>query len=209
MDILVVDDHKLFLEGVAYVLQNLEANTHITTIANYDEAFAEAEKADQFELILLDLNISDADGVALLNHYGELGIYTPVVVISATEDVFHIKSALDSGALGFIPKSYSGDEMLAALHKILAGEIFLPATIAKEMHARQAVGDGKLESLTKRQKTVLALLASGASNKEIAGQLFLTENTVKSHVMTLFQKLNVKNRTECVLVAQENCLINV
>ena len=207
MEILVVDDHKLFLEGISFVIQRLNGETSVNAISSYEEAFDAAEQADRYDLVLLDLNISGGDGVAILNRYNELSLFVPVVAISATDDLYHIKAALDSGASGFIPKTFGGDEMLGALQQVLDGNIFVPSTIRQQLKAmaRQEQADDAI--LTKKQKKVLDLLSQGLSNKDIADKLFLTENTVKSHLMTLFKKLNVKNRTECVLVARERRLI--
>jgi len=206
MEILVVDDHKLFLEGISYLLQKVEVGATVTAMSTFDEAMSSAATVDRYDLILLDLNIGGGDGVALLQRYADLGVFTPVVTVSASEDLQHIQSALDAGSMGFISKSLSGDEMLAAIETVLAGELFVPETIARSLAAQSDNKQQMLSVLTKRQLAVLELLCQGCSNREIAEQLFLTENTVKSHVMTLFQKMTVKNRTECVLMAQQNHL---
>jgi len=206
MEILVVDDHKLFLEGFCYLLQKVEAGATVTALSTFDEAMGSAADVDRYDLILLDLNIGGGDGVALLQRYADLGVFTPVVTVSASEDLQHIQSALDAGSMGFIPKSLSGDEMLAAIETVLAGELFVPEAIARSLASQRDNKQHMLSVLTKRQLAVLALLCQGCSNREIADQLFLTENTVKSHMMTMFQKMEVKNRTECVLIAQQNHL---
>jgi DNA-binding NarL/FixJ family response regulator len=206
MEILVVDDHKLFLEGISYLLEKVAAGAVVTALSTFDEAMNCAATVERYDLILLDLNIGGGDGVALLQRYAELGVFTPVVTLSASEDLQHIQSALDAGSMGFISKSLSGDEMLAAIEQILAGELFLPEAIARALADQRDNRQDLLSALTKRQLGVLALLCQGCSNREIADQLFLTENTVKSHMMTLFQKMEVKNRTECVLMAQQNHL---
>ena len=103
--------------------------------------------------------------------------------------------AVQSGASGFIPKSFTADEMIAAIQKVLAGEVFVPQS-ASLSPSEQPNG------LTLRQLEVISMLGRGFSNKEIARALDVAERTVKAHVSAVFEALNVRNRTQAVLVAQ-------
>jgi DNA-binding NarL/FixJ family response regulator len=138
------------------------------------------------------------------------------VVISGEEDSHKIKQALDAGALGFIPKSHSSQQMLEALRAILQGEIYLPQTIQKKIDRidsrrvlSKSQGDSasKAYGITQRQLDVLTLIAKGYSNKQIALSLCLTEHTVKSHLNALFKLLDAKNRTECVRNASQRGIV--
>jgi DNA-binding NarL/FixJ family response regulator len=117
--------------------------------------------------------------------------------------------------MGFIPKSYSGKNLLCALRTVLDGDVYIPDTINRQL---QHIGSGPYEKLqhyqavsdtgiTRRQLEVLRLLADGQSNKQISNQLFLTENTVKAHVSALFRSLGASNRTECVNIARHKGII--
>lgn len=207
MEVLVVDDHKLFLDGLRFTLSKLGGEINVRVSSTFEDAEKIVQQADNFDLILLDLNIDGGDGVALMLQIQALESFTPVVAISATDDIRHVESALEAGALGFIPKSFAAAEMIDGLQQVLEGEIFIPRDIQRQISHKQTQRDGLAAQLTKKQKIVLSLLCEGLSNREIASQLYLTEHTVKSHLLTLFQKLGVKNRTECVLVSQQHRLV--
>ena len=158
------------------------------------------------------------DGMSILQRMHERKVWLPLVVVSGEEDVRNIKSALDSGALGFIPKAHNSQQMLSALNTILDGEIYIPDAIEKQINnletRRPPVEAGnndalKSSGITKRQFEVLQLMAKGYSNRQIATSLFLTEHTVKAHISALFSALHANNRTECVQNAQQkNILTN-
>jgi DNA-binding NarL/FixJ family response regulator len=207
MEVLVVDDHKLFLDGLCLTLRKLADDINVSVASTFEAAEGMLQRAGEFDLILLDLNIDGGDGVALMLRVQEMELLTPIVAISATDDVYHIESALEAGALGFIPKSSGADEMILGLQQVMDGEIFIPEEVQREILERNKQRNELADQLTKKQKIVLSLLCEGLSNREIAGQLYLTEHTVKSHLLTLFQKLGVKNRTECVLVSQQHRLV--
>ncbi len=207
MEVLVVDDHKLFLDGLRFTLNRLGAGINVSVCSSFEDAEKIVQRADKFDLILLDLNIDGGDGVALILKIQALEFLTPIVAISATEDIHHIESAMEAGALGFIPKSFDADELIDGLQQVLAGEIFIPEDIQRQISLKKKQQNELADQLTKKQKLVLSLLCEGLSNKDIARRLFLTEHTVKSHLLTLFQKLGVHNRTECVLVSQQNRLV--
>lgn len=207
MNVLVVDDHRLFLDGLRLTLNKLGANIDVSVLSSFEEAESMLPQAEHFDLILLDLNIDGGDGVALMLKLRELGIFTPIVAVSATDDLQHIHSALEAGALGFVPKSLGAEQMIAGLQQVVSGEVFVPQDTQRQLAAYKYQQQQIDSQLTKKQRTVLGLLCEGLSNKQIAKQLFLTEHTVKSHLLTLYQKLGVKNRTECVLVSQQNKLL--
>jgi DNA-binding NarL/FixJ family response regulator len=202
MNVLVVDDHRLFLDGLRYILGKLDDGIDVNVLSSYTKAEAVLPQAEQFDLILLDLNVDGGDGVALMIKLRELGIFTPVVAVSATDDPHHIQSALDAGASGFVPKSLDANRMIAGLRRVLAGDQFVPSDIQAQLTAAR-----QRDRLTKKQKTVLELLCEGLTNRQIAEHLCLTEHTVKSHLLALYDKLGVNNRTECVIVSQQKKLV--
>lgn len=217
MHILVADDHQLFLDGVRHILARLGTNVTITEANRAEQAIAQIESGSAFDLILLDLNMPGMDGMSILRRERERKSWLPMVIISGEEDARIIKSALDAGALGFIPKTHSSQQMLAALQAILDGEIYIPAKIQRQIDslatlrppAEAGHNDAlKNSGITKRQYDVLQLMAKGYSNKQIAASLFLTEHTVKAHVSALFNSLNAGNRTECVQRAERQGILD-
>lgn len=217
MNILVVDDHQLFLDGFRYILKNLGTHVIVSSAVNAEIAIDIINGDQDFDLILIDLNMPGMDGISILKRFQKSNLSLPVVVISAEENPRVIKSALDSGALGFIPKSASSEEMLSILKKIIEGQVYVPKDIQEQINnlgtrrpPKQAQQNKSLKNsgISKRQYEVLQLLARGYSNKQIASTLFLTEHTVKAHVSGLFNALKTRNRTECVQLAQLQGIIS-
>lgn len=213
MHILIIDDHQLFIEGLRHVLVQAIDALAITEAHNADEALQSLEDKPDFDLILLDLSLPGLDGIDLLKAIMSRKLWIPIAVLSAQEDVRIIKQAIDAGALGFIPKSHNSQSLIDALKKILNGEIYLPeelrqrvAKISTQREKETTTGFSRY-SLTRRQFEVLGLLAKGYSNKDIAKSLYLTENTVKSHISAIFQALEVSNRIACIRCAEENGLL--
>lgn len=213
MNILVIDDHPLFIDGLGHVLRDLSTATNIIKATSGNAAIEQLTSGVDFDLILLDLNMPFLGGVSLLKRFKADELCIPVVIISSEEQAVSIREALDWGAMGFIPKSYGADKILSALHNVLEGEIYisqdiqtlldrLPTTIKNTEQVQKESG------ISKKQLEVLHLLAKGHSNEQIATLLHRTEHTVKSHLSALFQILGASSRIECVKIAQERGLIH-
>lgn len=188
--LLLVDDHRIFLDGLALALQPLTRQLHIHTAQSAAEAEAWLRQRD-FDLILLDLRLPDLPGLELLQRWQKEGRLTPVAILSASDSKLDAQAALAAGALGFIPKSADGADLRQAVTRVLLGET-LPAPAP-------AAG----APLTPRQREILLLLADGLPNKAISRQLGLSEDTVKTHLKALFQELDVHTRTACVSAARQ------
>jgi len=207
MRILVADDHQLFIDGIRHILIKLDAVVEITEANRVEQAIEILESDQMFDLILIDLSMPGMDGMSILQRMHERKAWLPLVVVSAEEDIRTIKSALDAGALGFIPKAHSSRQMLSALSAILEGEIYIPADIERQIDNLESRRSSVDTGITKRQHEVLELLAKGYSNKQIATSLFLTEHTVKAHIAALFSALQAGNRTECVQIASRQGIL--
>jgi two-component system, NarL family, nitrate/nitrite response regulator NarL len=209
--ILVVDDHPLFLDGLLQVLRQLDPNTVTEQVVNAEQALNRLVSGSEFQLILVDINMPGMDGLDLLSALVERELWIPAVVISAQDNPRIIAAALDAGALGFIPKSFGASELLDALKRVLAGEVFLPEQIKEQIdRMRRSSTDSvpnKNLGITARQIRVLELLVKGYSNRKIALTLNLSEHTVKSHLKVLFAVLNADNRTACAQKAEELGLV--
>lgn len=211
MKILVVDDHPLFLDGLLQVLQQLNPTVSTVQVASAEQALNRLKADPEFQLILADINMPGMDGLDLLSALVEHEFWIPAVVISAQDNPIIIAEALDAGALGFIPKSFGAGELLDALKRVLAGEVFLPDPIKEQIDRMRRstvnVNSGMKLGITTRQLRVLELLVKGYSNRKIALTLNLSEHTVKSHLKVLFSILNVDNRTVCAQKAEELGLV--
>ncbi|SDI06634.1 DNA-binding response regulator, NarL/FixJ family, contains REC and HTH domains [Pseudomonas benzenivorans] len=186
--LLLVDDHRIFLDGLSLALAPLSPGLQIHTAQNAAEAESCLRQRD-FDLILLDLRLPDVPGLELLQRWQQQGRMTPVAILSASDSSLDAQAALAAGALGFIPKSADGDALRQAVTRVLLGET-LPVPRDKA-------------PLTPRQQEILLLLADGLPNKAISRQLGLSEDTVKTHLKALFQELEVHTRTACVSAARQ------
>jgi DNA-binding NarL/FixJ family response regulator len=222
MKILIADDHRLVIEAVKAKLSELEPGMEFVLAMSVDELLAGA--TDDLDLALIDLNMPGADGQAHIDEIRRRHPAVPVIVLSGYEDPAIMRSALERGVLGFIPKAYSPEVMLSAVRLVLAGGVYVPPMMltalppgivagmapqaATETLARGGNGSGSqtLEHLrnvlTERQVEVLQLLSQGKPNKLIGRSLGISEGTVKIHLAAIFRALNVRNRTEAVVAAQ-------
>jgi DNA-binding NarL/FixJ family response regulator len=194
MKILVVDDHPLFRAGFHAVLEQSALDAGVLSVSSIPEAMEALQRDTDIGLVLLDIHLRGDDGFNALKTIGERFPTTACIMISGDEQESVASRAVASGASGFIPKSYTADEMIAAIQKVLAGDVFVPATAN--------LAPSEPNRLTLRQLEVISMLGRGFSNKEIARALDVAERTVKAHVSAVFEALNVRNRTQAVLVAQ-------
>ena len=209
MKILLADDHDLFRAGLGMVLNELGEGTQLVQAANLTDAMQCAHAESDLDLALLDLKMPAMNGVDGLQQFCTQFPEVPVIIVSGSDDLSDVHQALGNGAAGYIHKSTTPSVMLSALRLVLAGGIYVPPQAMRQEPARtaalaatQAKGVGE-NRLTARQLEVLRLLALGKPNKLIARELDLSEGTVKIHLSTIFRVLDVNNRTEAVLAAQQ------
>lgn len=211
MKILITDDHALFREGLRHVLLELSEEVEVLEAANGRTALALADQHPDMDIVLLDLNMPDIDGLAVLKRLSEKHPTLPAVVLSASTSRNDMQRALAVGALGYIPKESTGPVMLNALRLVLAGGVYVPPILAnlqtRDTQAADSLdpgnnGDKPNAHLTARQRDVLHLLAQGLPNKSIANRLGVAEATVKMHVTAIMRALDVANRTQIVIAAE-------
>jgi DNA-binding NarL/FixJ family response regulator len=214
LNILVIDDHPLFIDGVSQVLMQLADNVEVFKATSIQEALTLLESHSDFDLILLDLSLPGMDGFSFLQRFSAAEFCIPVVVVSAEEQLSLIRRALEASVMGFVPKSLGAADMLLAFQSVLEGNQFLPDRIVQMLSRKpeQAISveippHAQHAGISAKQYAVLILMAKGYSNQTIARQLNRTEHTVKSHTAALFQILGVSNRTECVEIARTRGLI--
>lgn len=209
MKILVVDDHPLVREGVRFALASLQQDVEVLEAASSEAALALAAQHPDLDLVLLDLGLPGMPGIAALEELRHRGCAAPVVVLSGSCERADVMAALNTGAVGFIPKLSSSDVMLQALRLVLAGGVYIPpqAIGMLEGPAGLAAGVAGPKSvhqlgLSERQQQVLALMAQGKPNKVIASDLQIAEPTVKAHITEILRALQVTNRSQAMIVAR-------
>jgi len=206
MKILLVDDHALFRDGMHYVLRKLDEQVDILDAGNFPDALKTARDNPDLDLALLDLNMPGSEGVASVKLFHTRYPDVPLVVVSGSDQRDDIEKVMSSGAMGFISKMSSGQDMVHALRLVLDGGVYLPPQLLQ-----QALGKVREDKrgwrtnefgLTVRQLEVLQRLAAGLSNKDIGLAIGLAEGTVKIHVAAIFHALRVNKRIEAVQAAQ-------
>jgi DNA-binding NarL/FixJ family response regulator len=205
MKVLLVDDHVLIRDALRGVLRELTDDVTVLEASDSRQAMRLVEAHPDLHLILLDLNLPDRDGFAVLTDLRKRHATISLVVLSALHDRENVIRAFDLGAMGFIPKSAPRDVMMNALRLVFAGGIYIPPEAlgraeAKESQPAPARSLSPADlGLTERQMEVLALMMQGKSNKAISRILDVAEPTVKHHVTAILKALKVTNRTEAVI----------
>lgn len=208
MKILVADDHALFRDGLSFHLEKLSPKAVIMQAANFSQAIKIIQSIPDIDLTIVDLDMPDMEwreGLKTLQDTIQNG---RIVVVSASEDIYNIKKALEMKIDGYIPKRSDTKVLTSALHLIMEGGTYLPPSIVEqtaEISDSSRSKSGKL--LTPRQNEVLKYVAEGMSNKQIAYKMSVSEATVKLHINALLRALGVTNRTQAVIVAQKRGLI--
>jgi DNA-binding NarL/FixJ family response regulator len=212
MNILIADDHPLYREALATVLDGLEPGVRIHQAATFDEVIARvSDPSLAFDLILLDLYMGAGDWNAAIEKVRLCCPRTPVIVISGSASRADSERAMRAGAYGYIPKAMKTEEMLSAIRLIVTGGVCIqPRDTGAEPGRSGGISiachediDSRLSLLTARQRDVLAEIGAGKSNKLIARSLGMTEGTVKLHVAAILKCLGMANRTQAAVVAHQ------
>ncbi|MEG3620017.1 response regulator transcription factor [Magnetovibrio sp. PR-2] len=204
MKILLVDDHKLVRAGLVLVLKQMEEGIELIEAGTGREAIETAGAHPDINLILMDLDLPEGSGLDALSAINAANPNMAVVILSAMEDQAMVSRAMELGARGFIPKSATGEVMLNSLRLVLSGGVCLPPGYGDNA---QTDGGDDMPNLTQRQMEVLRFMAQGNSNKEIARELGISENTVRVHISAIISALDATNRTEAAYSAMRLGLI--
>jgi DNA-binding NarL/FixJ family response regulator len=201
MKVLHADDHPMFREGLRFFLKLLDPQITILEASNFQGALDKLALEWPVDMALIDLQMpgmSETEGFFTMRRRHPT---LPIVVLSGVSDTRMIRTLLDGGARGYIPKFASSELLMDGLRRVLKGEIFIPEGIfIPSAQARTDSAEG--ETLTSRQLQILPLLADGMANKQIADALNVAEGTIKQHMKELFKRLNARNRTQAVQEAR-------
>lgn len=205
MKILVVDDHALVREGLCQVLKGLDPAepTEVLQAPDCAQAFTLAQAHPDLDLVLLDYHLPDMNGLTALAILGKKHPELPVVLLSGSANPSIMQQALAQGAAGFITKSGLSDELLQALRRVLAGEIYAPTNLTAfpDVGVDDSSSNRQAPVFSPRQLEVLQLLLDGCTNREIGAKLFLGDETIKTHVTTIMRAFNAKTRTQAATEA--------
>jgi DNA-binding NarL/FixJ family response regulator len=202
--VLVVDDHPLFCDALMMTLRSILPEAETIQSADRLEQALTLLKASTPDVILLDLNLPDVEGLNGLQQLQRSYPKVPVVVVSSMADNRMIGSCMRAGAMGFIPKHADRATFETAFQTLRTGTSFVPdGYIEPGGTSKDSDIMEQLASLTNQQGRILELICEGKLNKQIAFDLSIAETTVKAHVTAIMRKLGVQSRTQAVLFVQE------
>lgn len=208
--VLVVDDHPVVREGLAAFLATHPDLELVGTACDGAEAVARVQEHVP-DVVLMDLVMPNVDGVEAIRRIRTVSAATKVIVLTSFSDDERLFAAVKAGAAGYLLKDAAPAEIVEAIRTVRRGGALLhPAAAARLMEEFAGGGvDPVLQRLTDRELEVLRLVAVGRSNRDIAGELFLSEKTVKTHMGNILAKLHVADRTQAALVALRTRLVPI
>jgi DNA-binding NarL/FixJ family response regulator len=208
MRILIVDDHALVRRGMNYVVKEGYPEADVVEAESAATALDALRGGGKVDLALVDVRMPDLDGLELLRAIKIDWAEMPVIMISTYENAPYVKRALADGAAGYLLKDATPEDLSQAINVAMSGSgnVLSPRVIQNLFEDQESSsspnGSRRNEySLTQREHDILALLAEGKSNREIAQRLYLSEKTVKAHLAAIFRKLGVTNRTQAAMMA--------
>jgi DNA-binding NarL/FixJ family response regulator len=208
--VFLIDDHPVLRDSLARALSMEPGMTVVGQAGTAAEAFNDLPAAKP-DVVLVDLNIPDRDGIELLGALHTLHPYAKLLVLSGYDDEYRVAEALRAGAQGYLVKTAEVTEVIDGIRRIVRGEAPLSQRIAgavvRAMRKPTAEGTGGLDALTVRERQVLRLLATGRSTRETAAQLTISPKTVETHRVRIYQKLGCKSAVELTRIAVRTGLI--
>lgn len=206
--LILVDDHPLLRKGVRQLVELEDDMEVIGEASNGEEAVQLAQEVEA-DLVLLDLTMKGMDGIETLQAMRNAGVSCHIVVFTVSDDTNDVVSALKAGADGYLLKDMEPDRLVDRIREACSGKMVLSEELTEVLakafrdDSSKDRGDG-FNSLTRREKEILKMIAEGLSNKMIGRQLNIVEATVKVHVKHLLKKLGLRSRVEAAVWAVEN-----
>lgn len=216
--VLLIDDNYEHLAGIREII-SLEGQFDVVATSTSANIGISLVKKHRPDIILMDINMPEKDGLQAIQEIEKLDLGVRVVALSGYDDTDLIFRAMKLGAKGYVLKTMASAQLIYAIEEVAAGKIYLPPALSsrffeyfqrsfKEEATIISNEENLLTYLTQREEEVLDLLTQGVTYKGVAGKLFISETTVKTHVNNIFQKLQVNDRTQAVLYAINNGFTN-
>lgn len=205
---LIIEDHPLFGDALAMTLQSVSGIETVLHAENLTQAAGMLTDGGSFDVVLLDLNLPDVDGLEGLITLRRIAPQTPILLVTSVNETRVVRASLAAGAAGFVPKHSRREVFKAAFQALAAGEIYAPdLPTDEELDAMPPSGRDtairRLSQLTNQQARILDLICEGKMNKQIAHELAIAETTVKAHVTAIMRKMGVTSRTQAVLMERD------
>lgn len=200
--VLLVDDHPVVRAGLRALLEGFAEITVVAEASSGQEALEAAEEAEA-DVVVMDIQMPQMDGITATRRFRERGS-PPVLILTTYDTQADIVAAVRAGALGYLLKDAAPEQLRQAVQDTAAGRPTLSPEVSTALMSRMQRPE---ISLSERETELLRLLATGASNRQLAQQLFISEATVKTHLVHIYAKLGVENRTGAIAKAREERLI--
>ncbi|WP_313410368.1 response regulator transcription factor [Aeromicrobium sp.] len=208
--VLLVDDQELFRRGVTMVL-GADGGFEIEDVDDGDSALHRIAE-EPFDVVLLDVRMPGRSGVEVCAAIKETSPTTGIIMLTASDDEADLYESIKAGAAGYLLKDGSTyDQVAEAVKLVAAGQSLISPSMATKLldeFVHMSKGPAPATTLTARELQVLRLVAHGKSNRDIAGELFISENTVKNHIRNILEKLQMKSRMEAAMYAVRSKLID-
>ena len=209
--VMLVDDHALIREGIKQLLE-FDGSIEVIEQASDGIECLEKLKTVRPDILLLDINMPKMNGIEVLEALKAKKDPVKVLILTVHSEVEYLVKAVDIGANGYILKDSGSVELKQAIMDIINNDSYIQPSLIPALNSRLINRDmdkEKLKSLTKREVEILAQVASGMFNKEIANNLGISERTVKNHISNIFTKIDVSDRTQAAVFAIRNNIINL
>lgn len=212
INVMIADDHSMVREGIKQLLE-LDGDIIVKAEANNGKQCIELLDEKQTDVLLLDINMPNMNGLQVLQYIREAKKKVKVLILTIHNEVEYLVRAVEIGVDGYVLKDSDSSVLKKAIFTVYRGETFIQPELAPMLKAKMDEKVNQLnnidDALTKREIEVLKLLAEGLFNKEIAYMLAISEKTVKNHVSNIFKKINVSDRTQAAVYAIKNNLVEL
>lgn len=209
--VMLADDHILMREGIRQLLE-FDGSIEVIAEANDGEECIDILKKSHPQILLLDINMPKKNGIEVLEEIRNQNMKVKILILTVHGEVEYLLKAVDIGVDGYILKDSESSELKKAINVIVEGESYIQPKLIPALNNRLVARDvdkDKIESLTEREIEVLAQVANGKFNKEIANSLNISERTVKNHISNIFRKIDVSDRTQAAVFAIKNDIIRL
>ncbi len=212
INVMIADDHSMVREGIKQLLE-LDGDIIVNTEANNGKQCIELLDDRQTDVLLLDINMPNMNGLQVLQYIRDKKIKVKVLILTIHNEVEYLMRAVEIGVDGYVLKDSDSSVLKKAIFNVYNGEVYIQPELTNllkmKMDEKNSNADSYEDSLTKREIEVLKLIAEGLFNKEIAYTLDISEKTVKNHVSNIFKKINVSDRTQAAVYAIKNNIVDI
>jgi NarL family two-component system response regulator LiaR len=204
--IVIVDDHNMVRKGLCVLLEDFD-DMQVIAEAGDGEAGVDVCRRECPDVVLMDMIMPRMDGVTATEHIREACPETEIIALTSFDTEDNVRKALKAGAIGYLMKNVSGDELANAIRRAHEGQSTLAPAAAQVLISATTRPPAIGHDLTAREREVLALMIEGLNNREIGEQLVISSSTVKNHVSSILGKLNTTSRTQAVALAVEHKIL--